>query len=140
MANIDNRLMRVGIEVSGRMRFYDQLAITATGVKFGNPNQGEAQISITNLEGTVRDFILTETSPLNRNQTPKRITLEVGRESTGSEPVVCREHISKQHHPTTRPGVNHKMSDWSVYERANRRPIVSRIGEPFPDSWTSGGG
>ena len=84
MADIDGRLVRVGIEVSGRMRFYDQLAIAATGVKFGNPNQGEATISITNLERTVRDFILTETSPFNLNRTPKRITLEVGRDSTGA--------------------------------------------------------
>ena len=83
MADIDDRLVRVGIEVSGSMRFYDQLAITATGTKFGNPNQGEAQISITNLERSVRDFILTETSPFNINRTPKRLTLEVGRVSTG---------------------------------------------------------
>ena len=84
MADIDNRVVRVGIEVSGRMRFYDQLAISATGTKFGNANQGEATINIINLERTVRDFLLTETSPFNRNPTPKRLTLEVGRETTGA--------------------------------------------------------
>ena len=83
MANIDNRLVRVGLEISGQMRFYDQLAITASGVKFGNPNQGEAEVSITNLERSVRDYILTETSPFNLNQTPKRLTLEAGRLSSG---------------------------------------------------------
>ena len=83
MADIDNRLIRVGIEVSGRMRFYDQLAITAQGTKFANPNQGECSISITNLSRSVRDFIATETSPFNRNPSQKRITLEAGRVSTG---------------------------------------------------------
>ena len=83
MADIDRRLVRVGIEVSGRMRFYDQLAITAQGTKFANPNQGECTISITNLSQSVRDFIATETSPFNNNPSQKRIILEAGRESTG---------------------------------------------------------
>ena len=83
MADIDDRRIRVGIEVSGSMRFYDQLTISASGTKFGNPNQGECSISLTNLERSVRDFIITETSPFNRNPSQKRITLEVGRVSTG---------------------------------------------------------
>lgn len=65
------------------MRFYTDLAITAQGTKFANPNQGEATVTITNLEKSVRDFILTETTPFNRNRTPKRLTLEAGRVSTG---------------------------------------------------------
>ena len=65
------------------MRFYDELAITAQGTKFANPNQGQCVIAMTNLSGSVRDFILTETSPFNRNPSSKRITLEAGRVSTG---------------------------------------------------------
>ena len=53
------------------------------GVKFANPNQGQCTITITNLRKEVRDFILTEGSPFNRNRTPKTITIEAGRESTG---------------------------------------------------------
>ena len=83
MADIDNRVIRIGIEVSGSMRFYDQLAITAQGVKFDNGNQGEATVTVTNLEKSERDFLLTETSPYNRNRTPKKISLEIGRQSTG---------------------------------------------------------
>ena len=83
MADIDSRLLRVGIEVSGQMRFYDQLAITAQGTKFQSPNQGECTVTITNLEKSVRDFILTETSPFNLNPSAKRITVEAGRQSTG---------------------------------------------------------
>ncbi len=84
MADIDPRLLRVGIQVGQSMRFYDQLAITATGTKFTSPNQGECTVTITNLEKSVRDFILTETSPFNRNPRQKRITVEAGRESTGA--------------------------------------------------------
>ena len=65
------------------MRLYDQLAISANGQKFANPNQGECTISITNLARDVRDFIATETSPFNQNRRPKKITLEAGRVSTG---------------------------------------------------------
>ena len=65
------------------MRFYDKLAISATGTKFGNPNQGECSITLINLEKSVRDFIITETSPFNSNPSQKRITLEAGRVSTG---------------------------------------------------------
>ena len=80
---IDNRLVRLGIEISGKMHFYRDLAITANGIKFGNPNQGQCEVTITNLQRSVRDYILTETSPFNRNRTPKRLTLEAGRASTG---------------------------------------------------------
>ena len=83
MAELDPRIMRVGIEVEGTMRFYDELSITAQGEKYANFNQTRCNISITNLERSVRDFILTETSPINANRNPKRITLEAGRVSTG---------------------------------------------------------
>ena len=83
MADLDPRLLRLGIEINGELRFYEELAITASGMKFANPNQGECTITVTNLRREVRDFILTEGSPFNRNRTPKTITIEAGRESTG---------------------------------------------------------
>ena len=83
MADVDPRLLRVGIEVSGQMRFYDQLAISASGTKFQSHNQGECTVTLTNLRKDVRDFILTETSPFNRNPSSKRIVVEAGRQSTG---------------------------------------------------------
>ena len=83
MADLDPRLLRLGIEINGELRFYEELAITASGTKFANPNQAEATITVTNLQREVRDFVLTEGSPFNRNRTPKTITIEAGRESTG---------------------------------------------------------
>lgn len=83
MADLDLRQIRIGIEIRGEIRTYTNLAITAVGTKYVNPNQGECNITITNLEQSVVDFILVETSPFNRNRTPKRVIVEVGRESTG---------------------------------------------------------
>lgn len=85
MANkIDQRIVRVSIEVNGELRTYEELWISANGSKFANPLQNECEIRISNLSKEVRDFILTETSPFNANRTPKRIILEAGRESTGT--------------------------------------------------------
>lgn len=80
---LDLRLISLSIEISGQIRTYTNLAITATGVKFGNPNQGQCDITIANLDTEVANYILTESSPFNRNRTPKRIVLSAGRESTG---------------------------------------------------------
>jgi hypothetical protein len=80
---LDPRIIRVSIEVRGQITSYTDLAITAKGTKFGNPNLGECNITIANLKKEVTDFILTETTPFNRNRTPKIVTVEAGRESTG---------------------------------------------------------
>lgn len=88
MAELDPRLMRVGIEVSGRMKWYDQnLAIVASGTKYANAIQNECEVKITNVDKATRDFLLTETSPLNKNRTPKRLIVEAGRVSTGRSVV-----------------------------------------------------
>lgn len=84
MSNIDQRIVRVGIEVNGELRMYEDLWISATGSKFANPLQNECEVKISNLSKDVRDYLLTETSPFNANKTPKRIILEAGRVSTGT--------------------------------------------------------
>jgi len=80
---LDPRILRATIVIGGESRIYENLAMTVTGQKYGNPNQGECKISIANLSKDVRDQILTESSPFNRNPTEKTITVEAGRESTG---------------------------------------------------------
>lgn len=85
MQELDPRVVRVGIEVNGQLKIYEGLNIKASGTKFTNANQNECQIQISNLDKETRDFILTETSPFNRNRTPKRVILEVGRRSYGPQ-------------------------------------------------------
>lgn len=81
----DLRRIRLGIEVSGRINWYEGEGwnIKASGTKYANPLQNECTVTIKGLSTSTRDFILTETSPFNSNKTPKRLLLEVGRVSTG---------------------------------------------------------
>jgi len=72
MAEIDKRIVRVGIETNGAIKYYEGLNITANGTKYGNANQNECEVKISNLDKATRDFILTETSPFNLNRTPKK--------------------------------------------------------------------
>ena len=83
MNEIDPRLMRISVEVNGRLKSYDGLAMTASGCKYANANQNECEVKLFNLDKATRDFILTETSPFNANRTPKRFIVEAGRVSYG---------------------------------------------------------
>lgn len=88
MTVIDQRILRVGIEVSGEIRWYEGsggsgLAITARGTKGVTDTQNTCDVTITNLSRDIRNYILTETSPFNKNRTAKRLFVEAGRVSTG---------------------------------------------------------
>lgn len=83
MGAVDLRRVRVGIEVSGRINWYEGLKVKATGTKYANPEQNDCTVTITNLKRQTRDFLVSEASPFNSNPTPKRLILEVGRVSTG---------------------------------------------------------
>lgn len=88
IAELDPRLLRVGIEVDGHMKWYDQgFDITVSGTKYANAIQNECEVKIANLLKTTHDYLLTETSPLNKNRTPKRMVVEAGRVSTGRSTV-----------------------------------------------------
>lgn len=80
---LDPRILRIGIEVSGKIKYYDGLAMTASGTKYANPNQNECEVKLTNLDKATHDYLLSETSPFNQNPTPKRLIIEAGRVSTG---------------------------------------------------------
>ena len=81
---LDKRIIRVGFEIRGQLKTYDNLAIVASGTKFANANQNTCEIALANMDATTRDYLLTECSPFNKNATPKRMFLEVGRESYGT--------------------------------------------------------
>lgn len=81
---LDERLIRVTVEVNGELKQFDQnFGITASGTKFANPLQNEAKVKIANLTASDRDYLLTATSPFNKNKTLKKLTLEAGRVSSG---------------------------------------------------------
>lgn len=79
---IDQRRIRIGVEINGQFQFYEGLRTRANGVKHSNALQNECTVSINGLNAATRNYLLTETSPFNDNRTPKRLTVEVGRESS----------------------------------------------------------
>lgn len=83
MASLDQRVMRLSVEVNGQLRVYEGLQVRAQGEKFANPIQDTCTVTVSNLARDARHFLLTETSPFNKNRTPKRIRVEAGRVSTG---------------------------------------------------------
>lgn len=80
---LDQRVMRVSVEVNGQYQAYEGLNVRASGEKFANAQQDTCTVVIANLARDVRQFLLTETSPFNKNRTPKRVRIEAGRQSTG---------------------------------------------------------
>jgi len=91
---LDPRIVRIGIEVKGVIRYYSDLAISASGTKYANATENECEVKITNLSKEVRDYILSETSPFIKSTTPKRLILEAGRVSTGTAVVFIGDIIS----------------------------------------------
>lgn len=84
MAELDPRIVLIGIEVNGVLKTYDDLYVIASGTKFANANQNECEVKIANLDKATRDFLLTETSPFNKNRKRKILRVEAGRRSTGT--------------------------------------------------------
>jgi len=84
LQELDPRLISISVEVNGKIKTYDQnFSISAKGTKFANELQNEAEVTITNLNKEIANYILTETSPFNKNKTPKRVTVQAGRKSWG---------------------------------------------------------
>lgn len=83
MEELDPRIVRVSVEINGEFRVYEGLDISARGEKTANPLQDTCEVTISNLTRDARNFLLTETSPFNKNKTPKRLIVEAGRKSWG---------------------------------------------------------
>ncbi|PWF25064.1 hypothetical protein DD235_02530 [Corticimicrobacter populi] len=104
---IDLRAIRIGVEVSGRMNYYnaaDGMRLRASGTKYANATQNECSVTISGLRRETRDFLLTETSPFNKNRTPKRLIVEVGRVTTGLFTIYQGDIISAE--PSSPPDVD----------------------------------
>ena len=94
MRELDPRIVNVGVEVDGNLTMIVGAAVVASGVKYDNCIQNECEVRIANLDKHTRDFILTATSPLNQNRTPKRVVLDVGRVSYGTSRIIVGDIIS----------------------------------------------
>lgn len=107
-AAVDFRILRVGIEVSGEIKIYESpLAITASGEKTASETQNTCDITVINLSKADRNYLLTETSPFNKNKTPKKVWVEAGRVSTGVTRMFTGEIVSSS--PTQPPDIGLKL-------------------------------
>lgn len=111
MMKVDPRRIRIGIEVSGQINWYERdpvtgrsLNIKVSGTKYANPLQNECTATISGLSTRTRDYLLTETSPFNSNRTPKRLIVEAGRISTGVFRLFIGDINSAE--PSSPPDVN----------------------------------
>lgn len=91
---IDERILKVGIEVNGELKVYEGFELTASGTKFANQLQADCTATITNVNKDTLNFILSETSPFNQNKTPKKMTVDAGRTSTGSSRIFTGNIVS----------------------------------------------
>lgn len=126
MVNIDQRIVRVGIEVSGEIRWYESpMGISARGSKGATDTQNTCDVTVVNLSKDVRNYILTETSPFNKNKTPKKLYVEAGRVSTGTARLFVGDIISSS--PTQPPdiGLNIKAQTGAF----KKGELVARSGE-----------
>lgn len=87
MTEFDPRIVRVTVEINGRAHIYTDLHMVVSGCKYANAAQNECEVKIANLDKATRDFLLTETSPFNRNRRRKLLRVEAGRRSTGTSLV-----------------------------------------------------
>lgn len=86
---IDPRIVRLSLNINGVLKQYTSpLKITSTGQKFANALQNQCEVTIYNLSKSDRDYILTETSPYNKNRQQKFLILEAGRVSTGYAQII----------------------------------------------------
>lgn len=100
----DLRRIRFGIEISGRINWYEGLRVKASGTKFANAQQNECTLTVSGLSMTTRDHLLTETSPFNKNPSPKRMMIEVGRVSTPMFRIFTGDIVSAE--PSSPPDVD----------------------------------
>ena len=96
---LDPRIVVLNITINGKTKIYtasgdSPLNITATGTKYANALQNEANITISNLDKATQDYILSETTPFNLNTTPKVVTLFAGRDSYGTAQIYSGNIVS----------------------------------------------
>lgn len=68
MSELDPRVVVIEIDSGGTVERFTDLSMSASGTKFGNANQNECTIKITNLQKSTRNRLITETSPFNKNK------------------------------------------------------------------------
>jgi hypothetical protein len=95
MTAVDERIVTLALEINGQLKTYSSpMFISSTGKKTTNPLESEIEVKIANLTKEDTDYLLTNCSPFNKNNTPKLLVLSAGRVSTGVNEIF-RGNITK---------------------------------------------
>lgn len=79
----DDRVLKIGVEVNGQLKVYEDAAMTVKFVKTADAKQNSCDVTIANMLTDTIDYLVTETSPWNPNPKPKILSIDAGRLSTG---------------------------------------------------------
>lgn len=120
--SFDQRIVRLGIQVGDSIKFYDGLSIYAKGSKFTSTNQGNATVTILNVNRETREYLLRVANPFNKNNQRKSLILEVGRDSYGTSVLYTGDIFRVQ--PTQKPDLGVVIRCLTGYFDKNK--IVSR--------------
>lgn len=121
---IDPRIIRLGIEIDGAVKYYEDLYISAKGMKFTSPNQGQCNITILNINRETREFLMREANPFNGDGKRKSVILEVGRESYGTSVLYIGDIFRVQ--PTSKPDLGLQLR--CITGHFNKGKLLSRSG------------
>jgi len=125
MDKIDLRVIKVTVEVGEESKVYSgPMDIHVTGNKTTSSTPNNADIKISNLTAEVRNYLLTETSPFNKNRKKKRVKIEAGRESTGTTVVFIGDVTASS--PTQPPDIGITLK--SQTGAASKNNVVRQSG------------
>lgn len=94
MPALDPRIVRVGIEIGGKLKIFEDMFITVSGAKYANPLANECEVKIANLAAEDQAYILTETSPYNRSRKRKMVRVWAGRKSYGVKMIYSGDIVA----------------------------------------------
>lgn len=80
----DQRIVQVSIEFESGIQTFEGLSIYASGQKFDAALYNQCEFRIYNLTQNQRNYIISQTSPLNPNRQNVKVFLDVGRASYGT--------------------------------------------------------
>lgn len=84
---MDDRILRIGVEVNGQLRVYEGGDMSVKINRSADGKQNTCDAVLTNLRPDIRNYLLTECSPWNPNPQKKLLTVLAGRASTGVERI-----------------------------------------------------
>jgi len=121
---IDNRVVKLGVQVGDNIKYYQDVPIAAKGIKFSSPMNGQCTITILNLNRETRDYLMRVANPFNTSNVKKSVILEVGRESIGTSILYIGDIFRV--YPTNKPDLGLELH--CITGNYNKGIMVSRSG------------